>query len=139
MSKTKHKLLQGIVSDDRVRSHHEVVDRALRIAGGLNDLGVSPGDSVGILMRNDITAIEVVQGAMLVGAYATPVNWHFSAEEINHVIMDSNAKVLVVHADLLPRVPDNTLDGLFVLLVPTPPEIWVNYTIEMEERAIASH
>ena len=75
-------LFRGIISGQRQRSHADVADRAARIAGGLQRLGVKQGDSVCILMRNDIAFIEAAYAAMQLGAYAVPVNWHFKPEEI---------------------------------------------------------
>jgi long-chain acyl-CoA synthetase len=74
-------LFLGIISGQRRRDHAEVADRAARIAGGLQRLGVKQGDSVCIQMRNDIAFIEAAYAAMRVGAYAVPVNWHFKPEE----------------------------------------------------------
>jgi long-chain acyl-CoA synthetase len=51
-------LFPGIISGDRKRSHADVAARAARIAGGFETLGVRQGDSVCILMRNDIAFIE---------------------------------------------------------------------------------
>ena len=96
----------GIVSGERSRSHAEVADRAARIAGGLQRLGVKQGDSVCILMRNDIAFIEAAYAAMRLGAYAVPVNWHFKPEEINYVLRDSGTRVLIGHADLLHPLRD---------------------------------
>ena len=91
----------GIVSGERRRDHAEVADRAARIAGGLHRLGVRQGDSVCVLMRNDITFIEAAYAAMRLGAYGVPVNWHFKPEEINYILQDSGTSVLIGHADLL--------------------------------------
>jgi long-chain acyl-CoA synthetase len=57
-------LFLGIISGQRKRTHAEVADRAARIAGGLQKLGVKSGDSVCILMRNDIAFIEAVYAVM---------------------------------------------------------------------------
>ncbi|MGH6677474.1 MAG: AMP-binding protein, partial [Bradyrhizobium sp.] len=57
-------LYRGIISGERRRGHAEVADRAARIAGGLRKLGVGEGDSVCILMRNDIAFIEAAYAAM---------------------------------------------------------------------------
>ena len=88
--KSKHNarptLFLGIISGDRRRPHAEVADRVARIAGGLHRLGVKQGDSVCILMRNDIAFIEAAYGAMRLGAYGVPVNWHFKPEEINYIL-----------------------------------------------------
>jgi long-subunit acyl-CoA synthetase (AMP-forming) len=90
----------GIISGERRRSHAQVADRAGRIAGGLQKLGVSQGDSVCLLMRNDIAFIEAAYAVALLGAYAVPVNWHFKPEEITYVLKDSGTRVLIGHADI---------------------------------------
>src|SRR6195952_2438375 len=85
----------GIISGDRSRAHAEVAERAARIAGGLQRLGVGQGDSVCILMRNDIAFIEAAYAAMRLGAYGVPVNWHFKPEEVAYVLKGSGTSVLI--------------------------------------------
>src|ERR1700742_237353 len=123
-------LFLGIISGQRRRDHAEVADRAARIAGGLQKLGVKSGDSVCILMRNDIAFIEAAYATMRLGAYAVPVNWHFKPEEINYILKDSGTSVLVGHADLLHPLRDTVPADVTVLSVPTPPEIVPNYKID---------
>src|ERR1700736_5419502 len=120
----------GIVSGQRRRDHAEVAGRVDRIAGGLQGLGVTQGDSVCILMRNDIAFIEAAYAAMRLGAYAVPVNWHFKPEEINYVLRDSGARVLVGHADLLHQLRDAIPARVTVLSAPTPLEILANYKVD---------
>jgi long-chain acyl-CoA synthetase len=126
----KQALFLGAVSGDRRRTHAEVADRADRIATGLQKLGVKQGDSVCILMRNDIAFIEAAYAAMRLGAYAVPVNWHFKPEEINYILRDSGTPVLIGHADMLHQLRDAIPAGVTVLSVPTPPEIVANYKID---------
>ena len=123
-------LFPGIISGDRRRSHGDVADRASRIAGGLQRLGIAQGDCVCILMRNDIAFIEAAYAVALLGAYAVPVNWHFKPEEITYVLQDSGARVLIGHADLLHAVREAIPVGVTVLSAPTPPEILANYKID---------
>jgi long-chain acyl-CoA synthetase len=125
-------LFLGIVSGQRRRDHAEVAVRAARIAGGLHALGVRPGDSVCILMRNDIAFIEAAYGAMRLGAYGVPVNWHFKPEEINYILKDSATAVLIGHADLLHPLREAIPAGVTVLSVATPPEILASYTIDRD-------
>jgi long-chain acyl-CoA synthetase len=68
---------KGIVSGDRLVTHEEREWRSRRIAGGLKTLGISRGDCVAILMRNDIAFLEATFGAMMLGAYAVPINTLF--------------------------------------------------------------
>src|SRR5258707_11247590 len=93
-------LFLGIISGDRKRSHAEIAARAARIAGGLHRLGIKPGDSVCILMRNDIAFIEAAYAAMRLGAYAGPVNWHFKPDQIDYLLKDSATSVPIGHSDL---------------------------------------
>src|ERR1700730_8135729 len=108
-------LFLGIISGQRRRTHAEVADRAARIAGGLQRLGVKPGDSVCILMRNDISFLEAAYAAVRLGAYAVAVNWHFKPEEVHYVLKDSGSSVLIGHADLLHPLRDTIPSGVTLL------------------------
>jgi long-chain acyl-CoA synthetase len=128
-------LFLGISSGLRKRSHAEVADRAARIAGGLQKLGVSQGDSVCILMRNDIVFIEAAYAAMRLGAYAVPVNWHFKPDEVAYVLKDSGTRVLIGHDDLLHPLRGAIPSGVTVLSAPTPPEILAHYKTDPDHLA----
>lgn len=120
----------GIVSGDRRKSRDEVNERARLIAGGLERLGVKQGDSVGVLMRNDIVFLEAAYAVMTLGAYAVPINWHFKADEIAYVMSDSGARVLIGHADLLHGLDDAVPAAVTMLSLPPPPEIVATYRID---------
>src|ERR1700709_826520 len=124
---TESPLFLGIISGDRRRTHPDAADRAGRIAGGLQQLRVKQGDSVCILMRNDIAFIEAAYAVALLGGYAVPVNWHFKPEEIAYVLKDSGTRVMIGHADMLHQLRDALPAGITVLSAPTPPEILANY------------
>jgi long-chain acyl-CoA synthetase len=128
-------LFLGIISGERQQSHAEVASRAARIAGGLHKLGVGQGGSVCILMRNDIAFIEAAYGAMQLGAYGVPVNWHFKPEEIGYILRDSGTSVLIGHADLLHQLRNVVPVGVTVLSAPTPPEILQAYRIDPDHLA----
>src|SRR4051812_13543642 len=114
---TASSLFLGIISGQRRRCHTEVAARAARIAGGFDRLGVKQGDSVCILMRNDIAFIEAAYAAMQLGAYAVPVNWHFKPEEINYILEDSATRVLIGHAVMLHQLRDAIPAGVNVFSV----------------------
>ncbi len=120
----------GMTSGDRRRTHPEIADRVARIANGLERLGVARGDSVCMLMRNDIAFLEAAYAAMRLGAYGVPINWHFKPDEINYVLRDSGTSVLIAHADMLHQLREAIPAGVIVLSVPTPPEILASYKID---------
>ncbi len=123
----KQQLFLGIISGQRKRTHAEVADRVARIAGGLQKFGVKQGDSVCILMRNDIAFLEAAYAVMRLGAYAVPVNWHFKPDEVNYVLKDSGTLVLIGHADMLHGLRGAIPADVTVLSAPTPPEILASY------------
>lgn len=113
----------GIFTGDRERALHEVNETAARAASGLAALGLGEGDTLALLLRNDIAFFEASLAAGMIGAYPVPINWHNTAEEVCYIVEDSGAKALVVHADLLHSLASSLPEGLPVLVVETPPEI----------------
>ena len=90
-----------IVSGARRLPAGKLFARAWRAASGLASLGVGKGDTVALYLRNDFPFIEASLAAGRLGAYATPVNWHYTEDEARYLFENSGAKVIVIHADLL--------------------------------------
>jgi long-chain acyl-CoA synthetase len=121
--------MSRIVSGDRVLEADALAARVARAAGGFKALGIGPGDAVALFLRNDFAFFEASLAAGLAGAYATPINWHYTADEAGYVLADCGAKVLVVHADLYPRIAAAVPAGVAVFGVTTPPEIAAAYGV----------
>jgi long-chain acyl-CoA synthetase len=105
-------------------------DRAARAASGLASLGIGKGDLVALYLRNDFPFFEASFAASLVGAYPTPVNWHYTPDEAAYLFENSGAKAIVIHADLIASIREALPAGVPVLVVPTPPEIAEAYGID---------
>ena len=71
-----------IYLDGRGVTRDEVLRVAQQAATGFEQLGVSEGDTVALLLRNDFAFFEVQQAAAAVGAYGVPLNWHGRTEEV---------------------------------------------------------
>ena len=93
-----------LISGDRRITLDALMDNARRAASGFHDLGVGDGDTVALFLRNDFALFEAAYAATLVGAYAVPINWHLKAAEAGYILHDCAARVLVIHADLLPAI-----------------------------------
>jgi long-chain acyl-CoA synthetase len=118
--------ITGFISGDRYRSAAELAERVKRATTVLDRRGVGQGDRIALMLRNDFPYVEASYAAAALGAVAVPINWHYRGAEVSYVLEDSAAKLAVVHADLLDRMPDDTE----VLVVDTPPEIAAAYGIE---------
>ncbi|MEO8839683.1 MAG: AMP-binding protein, partial [Herbaspirillum sp.] len=82
----------------------EIDQRARRLAGGIDKLGVAEGEVVAVMLRNDPAYIDLIQAARILGCYTCQVNWHYKADEVGYILRDSGARVLLVNADLLPAI-----------------------------------
>ncbi|GAA2423481.1 acyl-CoA synthetase [Actinomadura vinacea] len=107
-------------SGEVTRTHTEVRERAARIASGLAEAGVSQGDRIAVVMRNDISYLEVFAAVALLGAVAVPVNWHWRGGELEHLLRDSSARLVIVHTDLLPTVAAHLPDGVDLVEAAVP-------------------
>ncbi len=109
----------GVRCGARRTTYEELFGRALRATGGLLELGVGAGDRVALLLHNSIEFLEASIATVPLGARAVPINWHWRGEEIAHVLADSRAKALVVHADLWPAIATSVPAGLAIVVVPS--------------------
>lgn len=102
-----------LVCDDLERSGDEVALRALKLAGGLAQLGVADGDVIAVMLRNGPAFVDAILSCQTAGCFYCPINWHFKAEEVRFLLEDSGAAVLLVEADLLaeiaPVIPCNVV------------------------------
>ena len=129
-------LVTGIASGDQIIDRATYETRVERAATGLAGLGIGQGDSVAILMRNDIPFLEASHAAIRLGAYAVPINWHFHADEIAYILRDCAAKVLIVHADLIDTARAAAPRGLPIIAVETPEVVAQSFAVPPEKCAV---
>jgi len=108
----------------------ELQQRACQAAAGFKAMGVQSGDTVALLLRNDLPFLEASLAANLLSAFPVPINWHSTADEIRYILQDSGARLLVVHEDLLPAALEAAPASVTMIKVPTPPEILHAYLID---------
>ena len=101
----------ALVLGEREMSWRELLDRASRVATGLAAAGVGPQDRIAFLDKNGIEHFEVFYGAALANAVCVDVNWRLAAPEVEFIVNDAAAKVLVVGPDFVP-ILDAIADAL---------------------------
>ena len=82
----------------------ELLEETRRTAGALHELGVRPGDVVGVLLHNSARFIEIMHAIAHLGAIFMPINWRLAGAEIAYITGHSGAAVLVSEAELEPLV-----------------------------------
>ncbi|HVR53592.1 MAG TPA: AMP-binding protein [Pseudorhodoferax sp.] len=120
--------LATLASGGRVLPGDQLEQQVRQAAGALRALGLVPGDVVCMLMRNDFPVLELALAADRVGVVAVPLNWHASADDLDHILRDAGARLLVAHTDLLARLPALPAACL-ALQVPPPREVRTAYRL----------
>ncbi len=82
-------------------------DRIRRLAGALAERGVTRGDVVAFLDKNHPACVELTMAAASLGVGVAVINFRLAAEELDYVLNDCGAKVIIVGAELRP-----ILDGI---------------------------
>jgi long-chain acyl-CoA synthetase len=92
----------ALILGDLTMSWGQLYERSCRVANLLAAAGVGSEDRVAFLDKNGIEHFEVFYGAALLNAVCVDVNWRLAAPEVEYIVNDAQAKVLVVGVDFLP-------------------------------------
>jgi long-chain acyl-CoA synthetase len=68
-----------------------------RLASGYLDLGLEPGDRIASLMPNRFELVVHYLACFKAGLVATPLNYRYTAPEIDHALGISDARALLAH------------------------------------------
>ncbi len=95
---------KAIFSGSEVIRYGEVQTRSLGLARLLSDAcAVRPGDRVGLLMKNCPEFIYALYGILFTGATVVPINNFLKPAEIEFILRDAGARVLITaSADFKP-------------------------------------
>jgi long-chain acyl-CoA synthetase len=88
----------AVIFKDQRTSFSELNARANQVANALIAQGVEPGDRVAMLMHNLPLFMEAYYGILKAGASVVPMNPLYKAGEVQFILEDSGAKVLMTFA-----------------------------------------
>ncbi|WP_089340480.1 long-chain-fatty-acid--CoA ligase [Burkholderia singularis] len=74
----------------------QFTERATRLAAALRNLGMRPGDRVGMLSLNSARYVEYLYGVWWGGGAVNPVNIRWSAKEVAYSLDDCDTRILLV-------------------------------------------
>jgi len=90
-----------VLFEDQRITYAQMNERANRVANGMSELSVKPGDGVALMMPNRPEWLYVFFAIQKLGAYVVPVNIALKGEGLAYILNHSEAKVLFVAAELL--------------------------------------
>jgi crotonobetaine/carnitine-CoA ligase len=73
-------------------------EAAARFAGALRSAEIQPGDRVAVICSNRIEFFEVVLGCAWLGAIAVPINVASRGPQLQHILSNCGARLLVMEA-----------------------------------------
>ena len=85
-------------------SYAQLAEQVERLAAFLHSLGVQQGDRVIVLMQNCPQLVAAHYAVLRANAVVVPVNPMNLAQELQHYIADSGARVALVTGDLAPQL-----------------------------------
>ncbi|GAA4550497.1 class I adenylate-forming enzyme family protein [Pseudonocardia xishanensis] len=100
----------ALVTRDRILSYVEVDELSDRVAAGLAERGVRPGQPVSLYAQNCWEWVVSYHGALKAGAVVNPVNVMLTAEEVAFVLRDCGAAAVLTSSEQAPRVAELTVD-----------------------------
>jgi len=92
------------VCQGRRQSYGELRTRVERLAGGLKQLGIEPGERVALLLLNCHHFIETVFACFEIGAIIVPLNTRLAAAELIFIINDAECAALITDEALAETV-----------------------------------
>lgn len=85
-------------------TYAEAYGAACSVANGLVSLGVAHGECVVIMAGNSAESIATWLGTSLAGAVEVAINTGYRGHSLEHVLQNSEARVMFIEEELLPRI-----------------------------------
>ena len=101
----------AIVAGDRRLTYQQLDERANRFANYLRDVGVKPGDHVGVYAFNRAEWVEAMFGCFKARAVPINVNYRYVPDELRYLFDNADLVALVYEAEFGPHVA-SVLPGL---------------------------
>ena len=94
--------------------HSDLADVAARRGAALRAAGVGQGDRVAVMCGNRAEFLETMLGCGWIGAASVPINGASMGPQIQYLLADSGAKLLVIEAAYLERLKTAELSATAV-------------------------
>lgn len=85
----------AIIGDEGSLTYAELDEASDRFAAWLQKRGYAPGTRIAYLGRNSELLFPVFFGCIRAGCVLVPINWRFAVPEVEYVLRDSEAKLLI--------------------------------------------
>ncbi|MGZ4236957.1 MAG: class I adenylate-forming enzyme family protein [Solirubrobacteraceae bacterium] len=102
---------EALLFEGRWHRSGELFERSCRIAGGLTELGIAPGERVVVTMANSPDVGVLYQASWRAGAVVTPATFLLPPEDLRHVVANADASAVVTSPEFVDKVRE-AVNGL---------------------------
>lgn len=116
---------EALVVGDARYNYAELNRRSNKAANAMKGLGVGHGDRVGILALNDPEYFELLFGLGKIGAIAVPINHRLAAPEVDYIVNNCEADLLVVGPEFIEvaaQIKDTISVKKILAIMDAPPD-----------------
>ena len=111
----------AIIANDTEHSYKNLIQEINKVASSLKHFNVNPNDHIGFLCINQIEHIHLLFGLNKIGAVAVPINIMQSESVIQHIIVNSQIKMLFIDNHLIeavrPHLKSLSSIGLKIIII----------------------
>jgi len=93
-----------VTASGRTLSFREARELASGFASALAEAGISRGDRVALICGNSLDFVTVMLGVAWLGAVLVPINTGSRGPQLEHILRNSGAKLLILEAQYLPSL-----------------------------------
>src|SRR6266478_359442 len=101
----KHANKTALFWGEHEYSYAELWSQSEGLGDQLQQLGVQPGDRVGLWLKNCPEFIPSLFGIWQAGAIAVPINNFFKPDEVSYILLDAGINVLITDTELAAHFP----------------------------------
>ena len=107
----------AIIFDGQTITFEGLAERVNRLANGLSEMGVGPGDRVATMSVNTNQCIEAYFAAAQLDAIYVPINFRAKTDELAQMLQIAEPSCLLMGERYLSLVPESSQSSVKIILL----------------------
>ncbi|OQY42880.1 MAG: hypothetical protein B6227_00800 [Fusobacteriia bacterium 4572_74] len=105
-----------IKSTSKNYTYDEIIEKVLKLAGYLKEIGIKKDDRVGIITPKSIEQLKSLYAVWMAEAIIVPINENNRERELKFILEDSTPKVILTISSLEEKIKKNYPEAKIILL-----------------------
>jgi fatty-acyl-CoA synthase len=126
----RHPDKSAILFEGKSFSYQQLNNRVNQLSHALQGVGIHKGDRVAVLLHNSNEYIEAFWATAKIGAVLVPINWRLGPKEVQYILNDSEAKLLLYgssYSETVLKIAHETKSVEEYIIVDGADELGIHY------------